>query len=72
MSVDLHKFGYTAKGASVIVHRTRALRRYQVFVTERWLGGTYGSSGLWALSRAAPSPRPGPSCTTWATTATCA
>ena len=45
MSVDLHKFGYTAKGASVIVHRTRALRRYQVFVTERWLGGTYGSSG---------------------------
>ena len=46
MSVDLHKFGYTAKGASVIVHRTRALRRYQVFVTERWLGGTYGSSGL--------------------------
>ena len=46
MSVDLHKFGYTAKGASVIVHRTRELRRYQVFVTERWLGGTYGSSGL--------------------------
>jgi sphinganine-1-phosphate aldolase len=46
ISVDLHKFGYTAKGASVIVHRTRALRRYQVFVTERWLGGTYGSSGI--------------------------
>ena len=46
MSVDLHKFGYTAKGASVLVHRTRALRRYQVFVTERWLGGTYGSSGV--------------------------
>ena len=46
MSVDLHKFGYTAKGASVIVHRTRALRRYQMFVTEHWLGGTYGSSGL--------------------------
>jgi sphinganine-1-phosphate aldolase len=46
MSVDLHKFGYTAKGASVILHRTRALRRYQVFVTERWLGGTYGSSGM--------------------------
>jgi hypothetical protein len=64
MSVDLHKFGYTAKGASVIVHRTRALRRYQVFVTERWLGGTYGSSGLLAPSRAAPSLRPGPSCTT--------
>jgi glutamate/tyrosine decarboxylase-like PLP-dependent enzyme len=46
ISVDLHKYGYTAKGASVIVHRTRALRRYQTFTTERWLGGAYGSSGL--------------------------
>ena len=46
ISVDLHKFGYTGKGASVIVHRTKALRRHQVFVTENWLGGTYGSSGL--------------------------
>jgi len=46
MSVDLHKFGYTAKGASVILHRTRALRRYQTFVTDNWLGGQYGSSGV--------------------------
>ena len=46
ISVDLHKFGYTAKGASVILHRTTALRRYQVFVTENWLGGVYGSSGV--------------------------
>jgi sphinganine-1-phosphate aldolase len=46
MSVDLHKFGYTAKGASVLLHRTRELRRYQTFVTENWLGGTYGSSGV--------------------------
>jgi len=46
ISVDLHKFGYTAKGASVLLHRTRSLRRHQVFVTESWLGGTYGSSGV--------------------------
>jgi glutamate/tyrosine decarboxylase-like PLP-dependent enzyme len=46
ISVDLHKFGYTAKGASVIVHRTRALRRHQTFTTDAWLGGTYGSSGV--------------------------
>lgn len=46
ISVDLHKFGYTAKGASVILHRTRALRRFQVFTTENWLGGRYGSSGV--------------------------
>jgi sphinganine-1-phosphate aldolase len=46
ISVDLHKFGYTAKGASVIAHRSKALRQYQTFVTDNWLGGLYGSSGV--------------------------
>jgi len=46
MSVDLHKFGYTAKGASVILYRDKALRRHQTFVTENWLGGFYASSGV--------------------------
>ena len=46
ISVDLHKYGYTAKGAGVLVHRTKRLRRYQTFVTDNWLGGLYGSSGI--------------------------
>jgi len=46
ISVDLHKFGYTAKGASVIMHRSKQLRGYQTFVTDNWLGGVYGSSGV--------------------------
>ena len=46
VSVDLHKYGYTSKGASVIVHRTKRLRAYQTFVTDNWLGGLYGSSGM--------------------------
>jgi glutamate/tyrosine decarboxylase-like PLP-dependent enzyme len=46
ISVDLHKYGYTAKGASVIVHRNKRLRAYQTYVTQNWLGGTYGSSGV--------------------------
>ncbi len=46
MSVDLHKYGYTAKGASVVMYRDRRLRRYQTYVTDNWLGGVYGSSGL--------------------------
>lgn len=46
ISVDLHKFGYTAKGASVIMHRNKALRNFQTFVTDNWLGGVYGSSGV--------------------------
>ena len=46
ISVDLHKYGYTAKGAGVLVHRTKRLRSYQTFVTDNWLGGMYGSSGI--------------------------
>jgi glutamate/tyrosine decarboxylase-like PLP-dependent enzyme len=46
ISVDLHKFGYTAKGASVIMHRNKQLRADQTFVTDNWLGGLYGSSGV--------------------------
>ena len=46
ISVDLHKYGYTAKGASVIVYRNKRLRGYQTFVTDNWLGGLYGSSGV--------------------------
>ena len=46
ISVDLHKYGYTAKGASVIMHRNKQLRGYQTFVTDNWLGGLYGSSGV--------------------------
>lgn len=46
ISVDLHKYGYAAKGASVILHRTKALRRFQTFQTDAWLGGLYASSGV--------------------------
>jgi sphinganine-1-phosphate aldolase len=46
ISVDLHKYGYSAKGASVIMHRNKRLRSYQTFVTDNWLGGVYGSSGV--------------------------
>jgi glutamate/tyrosine decarboxylase-like PLP-dependent enzyme len=46
MSVDLHKYGYTAKGASVLLHRNRELRRHQTFSTENWLGGLYASAGI--------------------------
>jgi sphinganine-1-phosphate aldolase len=46
MSVDLHKYGYVPKGASVILHRSRALRKHQTFVTDNWLGGLYASSGV--------------------------
>jgi sphinganine-1-phosphate aldolase len=54
MSVDLHKYGYTAKGASVILHRSRELRKYQTFVTDNWLGGLYASSGVLGTKSGGP------------------
>ncbi len=46
ISADIHKYGYTPKGASVILHRDEASRRRQSFVFDGWLGGLYASSGL--------------------------
>jgi len=43
ISVDLHKYAYAAKGASVILYRDKALRRYQFFVYPDWPGGIYAS-----------------------------
>ncbi len=46
MSCDLHKYGYTAKGASVLAHRNKDLRKHQFFMTSDWLGGLYGSPAI--------------------------
>lgn len=43
MSVDLHKYGYAAKGASVVLYRNPKLRRYQYFAYTDWPGGIYAS-----------------------------
>ena len=43
ISVDLHKYAYAAKGASVILYRSKALRRHQFFVSTDWSGGIYAS-----------------------------
>lgn len=40
LSVDLHKYGYAAKGASVILHKNKDLRRHQMFACSRWTGYT--------------------------------
>jgi len=43
ISADLHKYGYAAKPASVILYRDHALRRHQFFATVNWSGGIYAS-----------------------------
>jgi len=54
ISVDLHKYGYAAKGAGVMVHRNRELRADQTFVTDNWLGGLYGCSGVLGTKSGGP------------------
>jgi glutamate/tyrosine decarboxylase-like PLP-dependent enzyme len=46
ISADIHKLGYAPKGVSVILHRTRELRKYQTFVFDGWLGGFYASPNM--------------------------
>jgi sphinganine-1-phosphate aldolase len=43
MSADTHKYGYAAKGTSVILYRSQELRHYQYFATSDWPGGLYCS-----------------------------
>ncbi len=43
ISADLHKYGYAAKGASVILYRNSALRRHMFFSYINWSGGVYVS-----------------------------
>ena len=54
ISADVHKLGYAPKGVSVIVHRTKDLRRYQTFVFDAWLGGFYASPNLQGTRSGAP------------------
>ncbi len=40
ISVDLHKYAYTPKGASVLLFKNEALRKKQYFVCNTWTGYT--------------------------------
>jgi sphinganine-1-phosphate aldolase len=46
LSADLHKYGYAAKGASVVLYRNRALRRHQFYTYAGWPGGLYASPSM--------------------------
>ncbi len=60
MSADTHKYGYAAKGSSVVLYRGRELRQFQYYTTVDWPGGLY-------LSPTFAGSRPGAlSATCWA------
>ena len=38
LSVDLHKYGYASRGASIILYKNKDIRRYQFFACASWPG----------------------------------
>ncbi|WBQ02063.1 pyridoxal phosphate-dependent decarboxylase family protein [Kribbella sp. CA-293567] len=54
ISVDLHKYAYTPKGASILLHRTPALRRPQYFAHADWPGYTMLNSTTQSTKSGAP------------------
>ena len=46
MSADTHKYGYAAKGTSVVLYRGRELRHHQYSIATEWPGGLYYSPAL--------------------------
>ena len=41
MSADTHKYGYAAKGSSVVLYRGKELRQFQFYAVTDWPGGLY-------------------------------
>src|ERR1035437_5137270 len=64
ISADLHKYGYSSKGSSVILYKNADIRKFQFSIYTKWNGGVYGSptmtgtrpggsiAGAWAALKA--------------------
>ena len=46
ISCDPHKYAYGPKGMSVLMFRTKELRRHMLFATPDWNGGMYGTASV--------------------------
>jgi len=54
ISVDLHKYAYTPKGASLILYRNKALRRHQIYACSRWIGYTIVNNAVQSSKSGGP------------------
>ena len=54
ISMDFHKWGYAAKGASSILYRSDDLRRYQIFAWSGWTGYSVVNPTLLSTRGAGP------------------
>lgn len=54
LSMDFHKWGYAAKGASCILYNDRAIRRHQIFSHANWTGYAVINPGVTSTKSGGP------------------
>lgn len=54
LSIDLHKYAFAAKGASVVLFRDRALRAYEFYACSNWSGYTVVNSTIQSTKGGGP------------------
>ncbi len=54
ISMDLHKYAFAAKGASVVLYRDKALRKHQIFTCADWTGYTISNPTLQSSKSGGP------------------
>jgi len=54
ISMDFHKYAFAAKGASVVLYRSKELRRYQMYACANWTGYTVINPTVQSTKSAGP------------------
>ena len=54
ISMDLHKYAYTPKGASLIMYRHKDLRKHQLFACSHWIGYTIVNNAVQSSKSGGP------------------
>lgn len=54
ISMDWHKYGYAAKGCSVLMHKNRDYRKHQFFVCTEWTGYTLVNTTILSTKSGGP------------------
>lgn len=54
ISMDLHKYAYCPKGASVVLHKNKALRKHQIYICASWSGYTLANATVQSSKSGGP------------------
>lgn len=54
ISMDLHKYAYTPKGASLVMYRNKDIRKHQIFACSHWTGYTIINNAIMSSRSGGP------------------